>query len=101
MGQVIQMLQQNEVAVIFAVQESRLRTYQVKVHTYIIYVMNTRSFLQNLAELINLRSRSSVAQLVSDGTNILNLINTEYGVRNKGQREREGESGRREKGERE
>ena len=59
------------------------------------------TFLQNLSELINLRSRSSVAQLVSDGTNILNLINTEYEVRNKGQRggeERETQRGERKGG---
>ena len=57
-----------------------------------IYVTSTctgfifQSFFQNLSELINLHSRSSVAQLIPDGTNILNLINTEYEVRNKGRR---------------
>ena len=54
------------------------------------------TFLQNLSELINLRSRSSVAQLVSDGTNILSLINTEYAVRNK----EEGEERETQRGER-
>ena len=48
-----------------------------------------------MSQLINLRSISSVALLENDGTNILNLINTEYEVRygkEKGQeRERERE----------
>ena len=35
MGQIVQMLQQREVAVIFAVQEERLGTYQVHTCMYV------------------------------------------------------------------
>lgn len=59
-GQIIQLLQQREVAVIFAVARERIETYRT------------------LSRLINLRSRASVAELVANGTNILNLIDSEY-----------------------
>ena len=44
-----------------------------------------------MSQLINLRSRSSVAQLVSDGSSILNLINDEYEVRSMEEERGEGE----------
>ena len=90
MGQIAQMLHDQEVSVIFAVVNDRLDTYRVRsrfdlgVSWFIVYITIIRVLihihLQSLSQLINIVSRANVARLEGNATSILNLISNEISV---------------------